>query len=196
MEFVQVLLFFCAVSTSWQQTPKPIVARLSHGRADGCINTNYESSNPLGPIVECSTLPEEFVDCDDPQLVQQFSAAVNISISEEGKCKKFGGQRAEDVEWTTVNCRALPCIECSGERVFQRPAPCLKYTGHYFLSTVLYSVFLGVVAVDRFCLGYSAIAVGKLMTLGGLGIWWIVDICLLVTGNLMPADESNWEPTY
>lgn len=65
----------------------------------------------------------------------------------------------------------------------------------------------------RFCLGYSAIAVGKLMTLGGLGVWyvlaiffsklyrkenfrWIIDICLLVTGNLMPADDSNWEPYY
>lgn len=51
-----------------------------------------------------------------------------------------------------------------------------RYTGHYFVSTLLYSIFLGVVAVDRFCLGYTAIAVGKLMTLGGLGIWWLVDI--------------------
>lgn len=71
-----------------------------------------------------------------------------------------------------------------------------RYTGHHFLSTLLYSVFLGVVAVDRFCLGYSAIAVGKLMTLGGLGVWWIIDIFLLVTGNLAPADDSNWEPYY
>ncbi|VDM73490.1 unnamed protein product [Strongylus vulgaris] len=73
---------------------------------------------------------------------------------------------------------------------------CFRYTGHHFLSTLLYSIFLGVVAVDRFCLGYSAIAVGKLMTLGGLGVWWIIDIFLLVTGNLTPADDSNWEPYY
>ena len=31
---------------------------------------------------------------------------------------------------------------------------------------------------------------------GGLGIWWIVDIILLVTGHLTPADDSNWEPYY
>lgn len=71
-----------------------------------------------------------------------------------------------------------------------------RYTGHYFLSTLLYSVFLGILAVDRFCLGYSAIAVGKLMTLGGLGLWWIVDIFLLITGSLLPADGSNWQPYY
>jgi hypothetical protein len=55
---------------------------------------------------------------------------------------------------------------------------------------------LGIFAVDRFSLGYSAIAVGKLMTLGGLGVWWIIDIILLINGNLTPADDSQWEPYF
>lgn len=37
-------------------------------------------------------------------------------------------------------------------------------------------------------------AVGKLLTLGGVGIWWIVDIVLLITNNLMPEDGSNYNP--
>jgi hypothetical protein len=39
-------------------------------------------------------------------------------------------------------------------------------------------------------------AVGKLITLGGVGIWWIVDVVLLVTGVLIPEDGSNWVPYY
>ena len=39
-------------------------------------------------------------------------------------------------------------------------------------------------------------AVGKLITLGGLGLWWLIDIGLLVTGTLMPEDGSNWVPWY
>uniref|UniRef100_A0A915D7E6 TM2 domain-containing protein n=1 Tax=Ditylenchus dipsaci TaxID=166011 RepID=A0A915D7E6_9BILA len=70
--------------------------------------------------------------------------------------------------------------------------PCLKFTKHYFLTTLLYSIFLGMLAVDRFYLGYSAIAVGKLMTLGGLGVG--ANIFLLINGNLMPADDSQWQP--
>jgi hypothetical protein len=35
-----------------------------------------------------------------------------------------------------------------------------------FLSTLLYSRFLGLFAVDRFSLGHIGIAVGKMITLG------------------------------
>jgi TM2 domain-containing membrane protein YozV len=71
-----------------------------------------------------------------------------------------------------------------------------RYNGHYFLTTLLYSLLLGFLGVDRFCLGWTGIGVGKLLTLGGLGVWWIVDIMLLIAGVLKPEDESNWVPYY
>lgn len=39
-----------------------------------------------------------------------------------------------------------------------------------------------------------SLTVGKLLTLGGVGIWWIVDVVLLVSGGLTPEDGSNWVP--
>ena len=71
-----------------------------------------------------------------------------------------------------------------------------RYSGHRFVTTLLYSVLLGFLGVDRFCLGHTGTAVGKLLTIGGLGIWWVVDVILLITGNLVPEDESNWIPYY
>ncbi|CAI2347924.1 unnamed protein product [Caenorhabditis sp. 36 PRJEB53466] len=162
--------------------------------------TRFTSKNPLGPLTECNLLSDAFIVCEEPSSLygqgQTGQQPANESFRNEGKCLRMGGYRAEDVEYTNVRCRALPCIECRGPRTFLKEVPCIIYTGHYFLTTLLYSIFLGVVAVDRFCLGYSAMAVGKLMTLGGFGIWWIVDIFLLVLGVLGPADDSNWEPIY
>jgi len=55
-------------------------------------------------------------------------------------------------------------------------------------------MLLGFLGMDRFCLGQTGTAVGKLLTMGGVGVWWIIDVILLITNNLLPEDGSNWNP--
>ncbi|KAG8233393.1 hypothetical protein J437_LFUL013173 [Ladona fulva] len=145
---------------------------------------------PHGPLVQCSFLPLEFLDCDEP-----IDHKGNKTAKEDSGlgCVKFGGYRYEDVEKANTTCVVLPDIECYGNRTFVRGGyPCIKYSGHYFATTLIYSILLGFLGMDRFCLGQTGTAVGKLLTLGGVGIWWMVDIVLLVTNGLQPEDGSNW----
>ncbi|CAO3568144.1 unnamed protein product [Mortierella alpina] len=49
---------------------------------------------------------------------------------------------------------------------------------------ILLSIFFGYVGIDRFYLGYIISALLKLVTAGGFGIWYIIDIVLIVIGGL------------
>ena len=47
------------------------------------------------------------------------------------------------------------------------------------LTGILLSVFLGGLGIDRFYAGDAGIGVGKLLTCGGCGIWWFIDLFLI-----------------
>lgn len=147
---------------------------------------------PHSPLIACHQVPIDFLRCDELlDLKGNQTAKHELGYG----CVKFGGQKYHQMEFTSTRCSVLPDIECFGNKTFMKDGfPCVKYTGHYFLTTLLYSTLLGFAGIDRFCLGHVGTAIGKLLTIGGLGIWWVVDVILLVTGNLQPEDGSNWMP--
>ena len=50
---------------------------------------------------------------------------------------------------------------------------------HNPTTILLFSIFLGEFGVDRFMLGDTGLGVGKLLTLGGCLVWWLIDLFLI-----------------
>jgi len=60
-----------------------------------------------------------------------------------------------------------------------------------FLTALLLSVFLGGLGVDRFYLGYTVLGIVKLLTGGGCGIWWLIDVILIATKKLKDVNGND-----
>ena len=55
-----------------------------------------------------------------------------------------------------------------------------KIEVNWILCLVM-SVLFGSLGVDRFIMGKIGTGILKLITFGGLGIWWLVDVVLIAT---------------
>lgn len=51
---------------------------------------------------------------------------------------------------------------------------------NWVLALVM-SIIFGQLGVDRFIMGHVGLGILKLITFGGFGIWWIVDVILIAT---------------
>nr|XP_006822171.1 PREDICTED: TM2 domain-containing protein 1-like [Saccoglossus kowalevskii] len=97
-----------------------------------------------------------------------------------------------------VNCFPAPNITCSGVTYngtqvgFQKNVPCRYTNGVYYEVSVLLSIFLGMFGIDRFYLGYPAIGLLKFCTLGFFFLGQLIDVILIASQVVGPADGSEY----
>jgi TM2 domain-containing membrane protein YozV len=72
-----------------------------------------------------------------------------------------------------------------------------------YVTATYFSLFLGFLGVDRFYMGYVGLGILKLITFGGLGIWWLIDLIWIALGNAktksgvrLPRNEADMRLVY
>ncbi len=115
-------------------------------------------------------------------------------------CRNCAHQIPDEAEFCTA-CGQRPllgtryCWSCGAETV-PHAELCVKCGVKLirggekdWLVALLLSILVGTLGVDRFYLGYVGIGILKLVTVGGCGIWWVVDIVLIATEK--PPDAQG-----
>lgn len=60
-----------------------------------------------------------------------------------------------------------------------------------YIIALLFSIFLGYLGIDRFYMGQVGMGIGKLLTAGGCGVWYLIDIILIATRS---SNDSAGRP--
>jgi TM2 domain-containing membrane protein YozV len=74
----------------------------------------------------------------------------------------------------------------------------MKYSQKSFVTTLLLCLFLGSIGVHRFYAGKVGTGILQIITLGGLGIWTLIDLIMIILckfqdkeGNVISYKSEN-----
>lgn len=107
------------------------------------------------------------------------------------------GQEPRSVDYITLQSWAQAKLisgdlmvrdDASGATYFLKQIPGI-FSDKDYMTALLLSIFLGGLGIDRFYLGYTGLGIAKLLTLGGCGIWHLIDLILIAMRNI--PDSTN-----
>lgn len=137
------------------------------------------------------------------ERVEQLSAAsvstveievltVNVIINEtvsppQSEAVAEASQTGSDIR-TESSTRHTDDTRAVVKKKMGKPEPARPAEGKSQLVAFLLCFFFGLLGIHRFYLGYVGIGLIQLFTLGGFGIWALIDLILIACGVLKPKN--------
>ena len=141
-------------------------------------------ANDVSPWPRCRTMSR------DP-LFEIPHMTVIAQVKPEHFC--FGSRVFKVVRIRLLLCETILKFDFSLQdlnKFFQKKVPCNLSSGKRWSTACALSIVTGGLGIDRFYLFHWRSGIAKILTFGGLGVWTLVDIFLVCTGYMGPADGT------
>jgi TM2 domain-containing membrane protein YozV len=190
------ILLLVAVICLGSCSPKYTASFQNYDRPYNATSSNLVMPNIGLPEEKSSTAQTVHPLTEETEVVALASAAENSTIL----LKKESKQEIKLVDLKSISesdKRALLKqtkneIKTSIKEIKKEAAT--NAGGKSQLTAVLLAFFLGGLGIHRFYLGYTGIGIIQLLTLGGLGIWSLIDFIRILVGDLKPKG-GDYEKT-
>lgn len=98
---------------------------------------------------------------------------------------------AQTVEKKSVDHKVM--VKATTKVLKQKKSMADPTNGYSQIIALVLCILLGYIGIHRFYLGYNMEGVLMILTGGGCGIWWIIDLIRIVTGDLKPKNGDYTE---
>ncbi|HEX6426575.1 MAG TPA: TM2 domain-containing protein [Niastella sp.] len=131
---------------------------------------------------------------EKPNKVQQATLALDKASADGKVSYQEIKSIAEDLKGSKLTLKEKIGLKLFGKKISQKATTATAGEKSQIIAAIL-CFFLGGIGVHRFYLGYIWQGVVQILTLGGCGIWALIDFIRILTGDLKPKD-GEYDVTF
>jgi hypothetical protein len=130
---------------------------------------------------------------EKPNKVQAATLALEKANADGKVSYREMKSIAEDLKGSKLTLKEKIALKLFGKKIANKAADVAGGGKSQVIALILVLV-AGCLGIHRFYLGYTWQGVVQLLTLGACGIWALIDLVRIITGDLKPKD-SEYEET-
>ena len=131
---------------------------------------------------------------EKPTKMQQATLALDKAAADGKVSYQEIKSIAEDLKGSKLSLKEKIALKLFGKKISSKSTSASAAGGKSQVIALILCLVVGGIGIHRFYLGYIWQGVVQLLTLGGCGIWSLIDLIRIITGDLQPKD-GEYEKT-
>jgi len=132
---------------------------------------------------------------EKPNKMQQATMALDKAAADGKVSYQELKSIAEDLKGSKLSLKEKIALKVFGKKISTKATSAPTGGEKSQIVAALLCFFLGGIGIHRFYLGYTWQGIVQILTLGGCGIWSLIDFIRILLGTLKPKD-GEYETTF